>query len=175
MEAVTRGQSAAIQPLVERYHAPLLGFLFWMVGGDRGLAEDLVQETYLRLIRQRTYRANRPFKPWLYAVAANLARDHHRSSRTLGAGAGERALLDVVDPRPGPEATAVESDRSRMVMSALARLPHEYRATLALRFFQDLSLGEIAVALDVPLGTVKSRLSVGTRRLRELLTPEREV
>jgi RNA polymerase sigma-70 factor, ECF subfamily len=175
MEAVTRGEPASIQPLVERYHAPLLRFLFSMVGGDRPLAEDLVQETFMRLIRQRTYRANRPFKPWLYAVAANLARDHHRSSRTHGAGAGEGGMPDLVDPRPGPEAHAIESDRSRTVMSALARLPHEYRATLALRFFQDLSLGEIAVALDVPLGTVKSRLSVGTRRLRELLTLEREV
>ena len=59
-------------------------------------------------------------------------------------------------------------------MFALGRLPHEYRATLLLRFFQDLSFSEIAAALDVPLGTVKSRLSVGTHKLRELLTVELE-
>jgi len=174
MEAVTQGEAAAIQPLVERYHASLLGFLFSMVGGDRQLAEDLAQETFLRLIRQRTYRADRPFRPWLYAVAANLARDHHRSSRTRGAPAGESDMRDVADPRPGPEARAVDSERSRMVMAALTRLPPEYSATLLLRFFQDFSLTEIAAALDVPIGTVKSRLSVGTRRLRDLLTPERE-
>jgi RNA polymerase sigma-70 factor (ECF subfamily) len=167
MDAVTRGDSSALRPLVERHHAPLLAFLYRMVAGDRHLAEDLVQETFLRLIRQRTYSRGRPFKPWLYAIATNLARDQFRSRPSSANTAIE--MLDVEDPRPGPERRALESEARRVVMRALGELPHEYRATILLRFFQDLSLNDIAQALDVPLGTVKSRLSVGTRKLRDLL------
>ena len=169
MEAVTQGDVAALRPLVERHHSPLLGFLYRMVGGDRHLAEDLVQETFLRLIRQRTYAAGRPFKPWLYAIAANLARDHFRS-RSAPPSASELDVLRLIDPAPGPESTAITSDSGRVVMSTLMRLPHEYRATILLRYFEDLSLSDIATATNVPLGTVKSRLSVGTRKLRELLS-----
>jgi RNA polymerase sigma-70 factor (ECF subfamily) len=170
MEAVTQGDLAALRPLVERHHGPLLGFLYRMVGGDHHLAEDLVQETFIRLIRQRTYAAGRPFKPWLYAIAANLARDHFRSRSAAAAVAGDLGLLDLADPAPGPESIAIASNSSGVLMSTLTRLPHEYRATILLRFFQDMSLADIAIATNVPLGTVKSRLSVGTRKLRELLS-----
>ncbi len=170
MEAVTRGDLAALRPLVERHHGSLLGFLYRMVGGDHHLAEDLVQETFLRLIRQRTYAAGRPFKPWLYAIAANLARDHFRSRSAAAPVARDLEMLGLADPAPGPESTAITSDSDRLVMSTLMLLPHEYRATILLRFFQDMSLADIANATNVPLGTVKSRLSVGTRKLRELLS-----
>ena len=75
----TLGEQAAFSQLVERYHAPLLGYLYRVVYGDRPLAEDLVQETFVRFLRQKSYQTDRPFKPWLYAVATNLARDYFRS------------------------------------------------------------------------------------------------
>ncbi len=169
MEALMAGDQAALRPLVERHHANLLGFLYRMVGGDRRLAEDLVQDTFLRLIRQRTYAARRPFKPWLYAIASNLARDHFRASGRHGERVGEEALADLTDPRPGPEVTVLTRDTNRRVAGAMAALGHEYRAALILRFFHDMSLESIAETLGIPIGTVKSRLSVGTRRLREML------
>jgi RNA polymerase sigma-70 factor (ECF subfamily) len=82
---------------------------------------------------------------------------------------GENALADLADPRPGPEVTALERDTNRRVAAAMAALGHEYRAALILRFFHDMSLESIAQTLGIPIGTVKSRLSVGTRRLREQL------
>ncbi|MFI5091115.1 MAG: RNA polymerase sigma factor [Terriglobales bacterium] len=169
MEALMAGDQAALRPLVERHHANLLGFLYRMVGGDRRLAEDLVQDAFLRLIRQRTYAASRPFKPWLYAIASNLARDHFRASGRHGEMIGEDALADLADQRPGPEVIALERDTNRRVAAAMAALGHEYRAALILRFFHDMSLESIAQTLGIPIGTVKSRLSVGTRRLREQL------
>jgi RNA polymerase sigma-70 factor (ECF subfamily) len=169
MASVMAGDRAALRPLVERHHAALLGFLYRMVAGDRPLAEDLVQEAFLRLIRQRSYSSGRPFKPWLYAIASNVARDHFRSSGRHDAALGEDALAGLADPRPGPERLSEAGESNRAVAVALSRLGHEYRAALILRFFHDMSMQSIAETLGIPIGTVKSRLSVGTRQLRELL------
>jgi RNA polymerase sigma-70 factor (ECF subfamily) len=76
MAAVLAGDQVALAKLVTRHHAPLLGYLYRLAGGDRPLAEDLVQETFLRILRQRTHPSLCPFKPWLYKIATNLARDH---------------------------------------------------------------------------------------------------
>src|ERR1051326_8279242 len=78
--AVMAGDQVAFAALVTRHHAPLLGYLYRLVGGDRLLAEDLVQETFLRMLRQRTCPPDRPFKPCLYTIAANLARTHLKST-----------------------------------------------------------------------------------------------
>ncbi len=80
MAAVMAGDQAALAALVTRHHSPLLGYLSRLTGGDRPLAEDLVQETFLRVLRQGICQPDRPFKPWLYAIATNLARDHFKSA-----------------------------------------------------------------------------------------------
>jgi RNA polymerase sigma-70 factor (ECF subfamily) len=176
MAAVMAGDGAALATLVEHHHSPLLGYLYRLVGGDRPLAEDLCQETFLRLLQQPQYQPSRPFKPWLYTIATNLARDHFKSatvSRTLRQAGQEERLLTLHDPMSGPKERALAAEQGREVAAAFAQLGEEYRAAL-LRFYQGLSLREIADALHIPLGTVKSRLSVGTHRLRELLAPIKE-
>lgn len=171
MGAVSEGDRAALEVLVSRYHAQLLGFFFRMLAGDRAAAEDLTQETFIRLLRQTTYSPDRPFRPWLYAVAANVARDHLRqASRRLVR--DDQRLETMEDPKPGPESVAITGALVNDVARAVALLPEEYRVTLILRFGNDLSLDDIAVALDIPLGTVKSRLSVGLRKLRDALRTE---
>jgi len=176
MAAATAGDQAALAELVVRYHAPLLGYLYRLMGGDRPLAEDLVQETLLHLWRQRSYAAERPFKPWLYSIATNLARDHLKSAevRRRQPGADEDALLRLYDGSPGPEAQALAAERYGQVQTAITELSEEYRVVLVLRFYQEFSLQEIADTLQIPLGTVKSRLSVGVHRLRDRLAPVRE-
>lgn len=177
MAAVMAGDGAALAALVERHHSALIGYLYRLVGGDRPLAEDLSQETFARLLRQERYQAGRPFKPWLYAIATNLARDHLKSAatcRALRQSEQMEMLLTLQDARPGPEDQALAAEQGQEVAAALAKLGEEYRAALLLRFYHGFSLQEIAETLHVPLGTVKSRLSVGTRRLRDLLIPVRE-
>src|SRR5262245_46034713 len=177
MAAVTAGDQVALATLVTRHHAPLLGYLYRLVGGDHPLAEDLVQETFLRLLRQHTRPANRPFKPWLYTIATNLARDHFKSAavrRRGQLGDEEQAMFQISDYAPGPEERALAAEQGSAVHAALAQVGEEYRAVLVLRFYQGFSLQEIAQTLQIPLGTVKSRLSVGTRRLRNILAPLRE-
>jgi RNA polymerase sigma-70 factor (ECF subfamily) len=174
MSAVMAGDGGALEALVTRHQGPLLGFLYRLLDGDRAAAEDLVQDTFLRLLQQRSYLAGRPFKPWLYAIAVHLATDHRRA-RDRRPSDGEPALDLLPDPRPGPEERAAANDETRRVGAAMSRLAEDYRVTLVLRFGADLSLREIAETLGVPVGTVKSRLSVGTHRLRALLAGNVEV
>jgi RNA polymerase sigma-70 factor (ECF subfamily) len=174
MGAVMAGDRVALATLVTRHHAPLLGYLYRLVGGDRPLAEDLVQDTLLQVLRQRTYQADRPFKPWLYAIATNLARDYFKSAavrRRGGTGDEEQALLHRDDRAPGMEDCALAAEQGDEVRAALAQLGEEYRVVVVLRFYQGFSLQDIAQTLHIPLGTVKSRLSVGVHRLRNLLVP----
>lgn len=125
----------------------------------------------MRVLRQHTQRGDRPFRPWLYAIATNLARDHFKSAAVQRAtwidGELEARLVNV---DASPEERALESERASELVRALDCLRMEYRVTLVLRFYSGLSLREIADALDVPLGTVKSRLSVGLRQLHARLT-----
>ena len=172
MAAVMAGDQAALAALVTRHHSPLLGYLSRLVGGDRPLAEDLVQETLLRVLRQHTYPSGRPFKPWLYTIATNLARDHFKSSAVRQrerSGDAEESLLHLHDSDPGPEARALAAEQGGEVRAALERLSEDYRIVVILRFYQGFSLHEIAETLQIPLGTVKSRLSVGLHRLRTVL------
>ena len=174
MTAVMAGDQAALATLVARHHGPLLGYLYRLVGGDRQLAEDLVQETLLHVLRQRTRQSDRPFKPWLYAIATNLARDYFKSAAVRQRWRGddeEDTLLQLQDSAPGPEERALAAEQGSEVRAALAQLREEYRVVLLLRFYQGFSLQEIAEALQIPLGTVKSRLSVGVHRLRSALAP----
>lgn len=171
MAAALAGERDALAALVERYQGPLTGYLDRLVGADWALAQDLVQETFLRLLRRPASEAGRPVRPWLYAVATNLARDHFKSASVQ-----RRVRLESVDQEQlldtaaGPEDRALALERGAEIVAALGGLSPEYRAALALRFYVGMSLQEIACALDVPIGTVKSRLSVGLRRLREALS-----
>jgi RNA polymerase sigma-70 factor, ECF subfamily len=170
MSRVMRGERASLENLVERYHRPLLGYLFRLTGGNLPLAEDFVQETFIRVLKQDSYQAGRPFKPWLYAIATHLAYDYFRSpAARRTACAGDEALADWPDPLPAPEEVAQTRNEGEQIAQALGQIGEVYRAALLLRFYQGLSLQEIAAALQIPLGTVKSRLSVGAGRLRGLL------
>ncbi len=175
--AVLEGDQAALAALVTRYYAPLLGYLYHLIGGDRPLAEDLVQETFLHMLRQRAKPADSPFKPWLYTIATNLARDHFKSAavrRRGQRGDEEDALNLLTDSAPGPEECALAAEQGGEVRAALAQLSEEYRFVVILRFYQGFSLQEIAETLQIPLGTVKSRLSASVHRLRALLAPIHE-
>jgi len=168
------GEQDALTTLVERHHRPLLGYLYRMLDGNRVLAEDFVQETFVRVLQQTSYQGGRPFKPWLYAIASNLVLDYFRSGHVHHAVFDEKVLDTVYDPTPSPEERLLIAEEERVVRAALGQLGAEYRAVLILRFYNDMSLQEIADSLAIPLGTVKSRLSVGTRRLRQMLSVVKE-
>lgn len=172
---IQRGDKADLSELVNRHHSMLVGYLYRMTSGDRTLAEDLAQETFLKVLRGiQHYQYPRPFKPWLYAMATNLARDHYKRAETHRTLPFLDALAQELSNDERPESALILDDETREVIAALALLPDTHREAVVLRYYQGLSHAEIADALNIPVGTVKSRLSNGLARLREKLLREQE-
>jgi RNA polymerase sigma-70 factor, ECF subfamily len=173
-QGLQQGDRAALTALVERHYDSLMGYLYRMTRGDRALAQDLAQETFLRALRGiGGYHYPRPFKPWLYAIATNLARNHYTSAdarRTENADEDADYASDAA-----PDAALLERDEAHAVIAALDMLPDHQREVIILSFYQSLSLQAIADTLDIPLGTVKSRLSIGVKRLRERMEAQNDV
>ncbi len=170
--AVQQGDQTALRRLVVRYHAPLFGFLYRLTGGDRILAEDLVQETMVRLLRGiGSYDGPRPFKPWLYQIAVNVTRDHFKRADTRHTAADNGEIALIAAPQR-LETAVIHQETIQAALTAVAQLPPHQREALLLRYAEGLSLTEIADVLNVPVGTVKSRLSLALKRLREQLTVE---
>ena len=161
-----QGRQTALTALVERHYEPLLGYLYRMMSGDRALAEDLVQETFLRALSGiAQYQHPRPFKPWLYAIATNLARNHYKSADTRYTLAADEDGV-VSGEWDAPEEALLAEDEVQTVIAALASLPDDQREVIVLYYYQSLEGAAIAAALGIPLGTVRSRLAAGVRRLR---------
>jgi RNA polymerase sigma-70 factor (ECF subfamily) len=168
---IQRGRRDDLALLVQRYHSPLLGYLYRLCGGDRAQAEDLAQESFLRALQAiGQYRHPQPFKPWLYAIATNLARDYYKRAETRYTEAADEEASEVWrSTAPSPAELALAEDTARQVAMALTALPGQQREAVILRYYQGLSLQEIGGVLQIPVGTVKSRLSIGLKRLKEML------
>jgi RNA polymerase sigma-70 factor (ECF subfamily) len=159
MAAIARGEEHALGVLIERHARGLFGFLL-RVSRDRDDAEDLLQDTWIRVARgARTFDSARRVRPWLYGIAANLARDAFRRRAVRVRASGETRAEGTTQPPFRP----IE----RMDMRArLLRLPDRLREVLVLRFYQGFDEAEMADALGVPRGTVKSRLHAAIGALR---------
>jgi RNA polymerase sigma-70 factor, ECF subfamily len=161
MRAVGQGDERALGLLVERYATRIHAFLA-RVTGDRDDADDLLQDTWMRVARgARGFDGARLVRPWIYGIATNLARDLHRR-RGVRLRAVQRG--DVGAPEAAPAFQPVERIDMR---ERLARLPERLREALVLRYFDGLDEAEMAEALGIPRGTVKSRLHGALRALRQ--------
>jgi len=170
--SIQQGNSEALADLVERHYSRLIGYLYLMLGGDRRQAEDLAQEAFLRTLNAiERYTYPRPFKPWLYAIAINLAHNHHDRAET-------RSVVDQDETQDGMPADGEDEDVEARVaqlgdidrmLALLGKLPGQQREAIVLRYVDGLSLAEIADVVGVPVGTVKSRLSLGLSRIRTVM------
>ncbi len=165
---IARRDAAAFETLYRRYSRPVFGLALRMLG-DRGRAEDAVQETFTSIWRSAArYRPERgPGAPWLYAVARNAIVDRARARREPLAERPEEASHE-----PGPPERAELAEVSWHVHRALADLPEHERTVLELAYWSGLSQSEIASFLDLPLGTVKTRTRSGLARLAAALEGE---
>ena len=169
------GNENAYLEIVERFKNRLFAFVYRFVG-DGDLAEDLVQDTLIKVYTHRhAYREIARFSTWIYTIAGNLARTELRkrkrratfSMSTLGIGEREYELPSE-DYAP---TKALEGEQTeKHIRNALAKLPLHFRTVIILRDVQELSYDEISKIMKIPLGTVKSRVNRARLRLQEMLS-----
>lgn len=155
--------------LIEQYQHRLLRYLVYL-SGNRELAEDLFQETWIRVLeRGHQYDGKHEFSTWLYAVARNLTIDYLRKKSPVSLDGlmedEEHAPLEPADTRPMAWEVVQQHEQAERISAALVGIPAEYRETVVLRFQEGLSLDEIVAVTGAPLGTVKSRLYRGLNML----------
>jgi RNA polymerase sigma-70 factor (ECF subfamily) len=168
LEAHLKGDAKAFPELVERYQNELLHFLIRFLG-SRAAAEDVFQEAFLQVhLAAESFDTSRRFKPWLYTIAANKGRDYHRRQKRRATASlsapisGTNNETEFIDLLASDEATPDEPISNReqadRVKKVVDEMPSHYREILLLSYFQKMSYGQIADSLEIPLGTVKSRL-----------------
>jgi RNA polymerase sigma-70 factor (ECF subfamily) len=163
------GETEHFRTLIGRHHDELLAFLYRLVG-DRQAAEDVFQEAWVQVhLSADTFDRERSFRPWLFTIAANKGRDYLRkkgrrqtvdlSAPVRNDGSGSATFVDLLEiDIPAPDAAMQDSERDAMVQRAIDSMSPQLREILLLAYFQRLSYAQIAEDLQIPLGTVKSRL-----------------
>jgi RNA polymerase sigma-70 factor (ECF subfamily) len=168
-----QGDRNAFSELV-RLHARGVFNVVYRMCGDSFIAEDAAQETFLRAWQNlRSFRPQTPLRNWLYRIAFNAGMDMLRKEKRILPTDIED--LPLQDERPGPETLASQNERAALVQKAVLSLPDASRAVLVLKEYEGMSYHEIADALDIPMGTVMSRLNYARKLLKEKLEPKLSV
>src|SRR5215211_7510360 len=149
-------------------HAQGVTNVIYRMCGDTQIAEDAAQETFIQAwLHLVSYRPQTSLRNWLYRIAINAATDILRKEKRILPNALED--LQLQDPQPGPEALFSQEERTALIRKAVLSLPDACRAVLVLREYEGLSYHEIADTLDIPVGTVMSRLNYARKLLKERL------
>lgn len=173
------GEEAAFSEVFELY-GDLVYNLSYKLLADKAEAKDNTQEVFLVLFRKiHTFRGDASLKTWLYRVTFNQASNRIRwwrrrflnrtESLSIRRDNGEGRAREIPSNDPGPERTVLSSELQEALQQALEKLPFEQRAAVALRDVEGLTYEEISAVVGAQVGTVKSRISRGRERLRELL------
>jgi len=169
-DLITRSQHGdrnAFGELVRHYYPRVINVVYRMCG-DATLAEDAAQEAFLRAwLHIASFRPGEPLRNWLYRIAVNVALDVLR--RRTEEPAENETLQRVPEQALDPEAALIEKECLALLQQAIRSLPEAARGALVLREYGELSYQEIADVLDIPIGTVMSRLNYARDRLREML------
>lgn len=176
MKQFQEGTVEAYDILVERYKDQITNYIYRFVG-EWQECEDLLQETFLRVYRNRhSYRPIAKFSTWLYTIAGNLARSEYRKRKRRQTQSiqsvnrdNEEYEIDIPDDTYSPDQDAESAIQDEYIQNALMEIPDVFREVVVLRDVQQLSYDEIAQITGLPLGTVKSRINRGRTKLQSLL------
>ena len=176
--ASKQGELSAFNLIVERYRSQVYNLAARIIG-DRTTAEDISQETFISAYKALGGFRGGSLRAWLLRIASNLSYDFIRSSRRRPEQSLDQSLLNpgfsVASAGPSPEQAAIMGELGDEIQRAILSLPLDQRTTLVLVDVQGLSYEEAAEATRASLGTVKSRLSRGSSRVRDLLLSRREL
>ena len=168
------GDDLAFAALVARYRAELFNFLARFTGNAE-LAEDVFQEAFVQLhMSAQTFDMSRRLKPWLFTIAANKARDALRSKSrrqaapldaAIGGGDEGASFAELIPANiPAPDESSMNLETRQAVQNIVDDMPEALRAVLTLCYFNELPYKDIAEILEIPLGTVKSRLHAALKQ-----------
>lgn len=168
------GESAAFGEFIERHMAAVHRWMTRAVGAED--ADDLTQDVFLRAYRGLArFRSQAPPRAWLAAIADNAIKNRYRSRsrfrRIFASNPSSDALEDRASRARSPEESARAGESRGTVQDALSKLPIEFRLPIVLRDLEEWSYEEIAASLQLPIGTVKSRIARGRGQLRTILAP----
>ena len=176
-----RGQAERFELLVRRYSQELFRFAYRLLGSPAA-AEDIVQETFLQVhLSMERFDVSRRFRPWVFTIAANKARDYLRSQKRRpevpldavadGSSDGGASFSDLLSGRSVAPAVALErEERSSRVRQLVEQLPLYLKEVLVLGYYHGFAYKEMANLLDVPIGTIKSRLHSAVAKMGDLIT-----
>lgn len=169
------GDISSFDVLVRRYQNPLFNYVSRFVG-DTTEAEDIVQETFYRLYRNKHYyKEIAKFSTWIYTIAGNLARTELRRKKkrkyfSINFFMSTDKDYDIPDPASSPEEKLDAIVTDEIIQKAITKLAPKFKEVILLRDVQGFSYDEIAEIVDVPLGTIKSRVNRARLKLQEDLS-----
>lgn len=170
-----QGDTYAFDQLVHRYKDPLLNFIFRFIG-DVNEAEDIVQDTFYRVYKNKHYyKEVAKFSTWIYTIAGNLAKTELRRRKrrrifSIHKETPSEKEFELPDPDRDPEDLVNSAITEKHIQKAISNLPPKFRQVIILRDVQGFSYEEISAMIKVPLGTVKSRVNRARLRLQEDLS-----
>ncbi|MCX7994325.1 MAG: RNA polymerase sigma factor [candidate division WOR-3 bacterium] len=172
IQAVKSGDAEAFGPLIERYKIVIYRLVYRMVR-NRDDAEDLVQEIFIKAYKGlKDFKTGHKFLPWLSRIAVNHTLNFINKERRVEAQPLEW-VVNYDDGKNNPVEMVEQKILKEKIMKAMEQLPEEYRVVLLLRVEEDMSYEEIGQALNIPRGTVMSRLARARQKLKELLEKDK--
>src|SRR6266511_5573907 len=183
IQRARQGDERALDLLVQRYHKSVYN-LAYRLSGNPDDASDIAQETFLRVYHALpNFRGDANFSTWLYRIVTNVFLDERKKQRVRAHSSLEEFIeledstvtRQIQDPTPGPEVITLHMERAEIIQKAVLALPSNQRLMIGLYHFQNRSYEEIAEILQLPIGTVKSRLNRARLALKNKLMGEREL
>jgi RNA polymerase sigma-70 factor (ECF subfamily) len=177
IKEVLKGDQNAFAEIVELYQDKLYRICYRMLG-NKHEAEDIAQEAFVRaFINIHTFDTNRKFSTWLYRIGTNLCIDRIRKKKPdyyldaeVAGTEGLNMYSQIASKEELPEQEVLKMEMQDRVQYEISRLPDKYRAVIVLKYMEDLPLQEISDILEMPLGTVKTRIHRGREALRKQLS-----
>lgn len=167
MLAVRGGDLECLSGLFERYHRPLFGFFYRMMD-ERGIAEDLVQDVFVRVLKYRhTYRDEGSFEAWLFQIARNTRHDFMKKRHAMDSIGDD---MDVAAAGPGPGLRLEQQEDAALLKEALRRLPADKRELIILARYRGLTYAQLGALMGADVGTMRVRLHRAIRQLEEIFS-----